>query len=137
MGFVIKQNHSRFTGLLISAQQPHASRWGKIQKSRVNWRKCLFYKGNSMQRSGTEAIRTQIQPSKPKRKITKITNSQNTKRAYGQPNEQLFPKSWLLSNPNPTKNNMNTFKMKRHLTPRTTKNYRLGSVSNELLGGLN
>ena len=32
-----------------------------------------------MQRSGTEAIRTQIQPSKPKRKITNITNSQNTK----------------------------------------------------------
>ena len=45
-----------------------------------------------MQRSGTEAIRTQIQPSKPKREITKITNSQNTKRTYGQPSEQLFPK---------------------------------------------
>ena len=27
-----------------------------------------------MQRSGTEAIRTQIQPSKPKREITIITN---------------------------------------------------------------
>ena len=26
------------------------------------------------QRSGTEAIRTQVQPSKPKREITKITN---------------------------------------------------------------
>ena len=35
----------------------------------------------SMQRSGTEAIRTQIQPSKPKPEITKIiTNSQNTNR---------------------------------------------------------
>ena len=44
-----------------------------------------------MQRSGTEAIRTQIQPSKPKWKITNITNSQNTKRTYGQPSEQLFP----------------------------------------------
>ena len=32
-----------------------------------------------MQRPGTEAIRTQIQPSKPKREITKITNSQNKK----------------------------------------------------------
>ena len=34
-----------------------------------------------MQRSGsgTEAIRTQIQPSKPKREISNITNSQNTK----------------------------------------------------------
>ena len=33
-----------------------------------------------MQKPGTEAIRTQIQPSKPKREITKITNIQNTKR---------------------------------------------------------
>ena len=41
----------------------------------------------SMQRSGTEAIRTQIQPSKPRREITNITNSQNTKRTYGQPSE--------------------------------------------------
>ena len=32
-----------------------------------------------MQKSGTEAIRTQIQSSKPKREITNITNSQNTK----------------------------------------------------------
>ena len=28
----------------------------------------------SMQKSGTEAIRTQIQPSKPKREITNYTN---------------------------------------------------------------
>ena len=39
-------------------------------------------KVKSLQRSGTEAIRTKIQPSKPKRKITNITNSQNTKRTY-------------------------------------------------------
>ena len=45
-----------------------------------------------MQRSGTEAIRTQIQPSKPKREVTKITNSQNTKRSYGQPSGGYFPK---------------------------------------------
>ena len=51
-----------------------------------------------MQRSGTKAIRTQIQPSKPKRKITIIRNSQNTKRTYGQPSEQLFPKRWPLNN---------------------------------------
>ena len=44
-----------------------------------------------MQRSGLEAIRTQIQPSKPKWEITNITNIQNTKRTYGQPSEQLFP----------------------------------------------
>ena len=30
-----------------------------------------------MQRSGTEAIRTKIQPSKPKWEITYITNTQN------------------------------------------------------------
>ena len=36
-----------------------------------------------MQRSGTEAIRTQTQPTKPKQETTKITNSQNTKRTYG------------------------------------------------------
>ena len=33
----------------------------------------------SMQKSGTEEIRTQIQPSKPKLEIINITNSQNTK----------------------------------------------------------
>ena len=33
-----------------------------------------------MQRSGTKAIRTQIQLLKPKREITNIRNSQNTKR---------------------------------------------------------
>ena len=36
-----------------------------------------------MQRQVTEAIIPQIQPSKPKREITKLTNSQNTKRTYG------------------------------------------------------
>ena len=56
---------------------------------------------NSMQRSGTEAIRTQIQPSKPKLEITNITNSQNIKRAYGQPSEQLSRKRWPLSNRHP------------------------------------
>ena len=49
-------------------------------------------KVKSMQRSGTEAIRTQRQSSKPKREITNITNSQNTKITYGQPSAQLFPK---------------------------------------------
>ena len=62
-----------------------------------------------MQRSGTEAIRPQIQPSKPKREITNITNSQNTKRTFGQPSEQLFPKRWPLSNQNRTKNNEHTY----------------------------
>ena len=74
-----------------------------------------------MQRSGTEAIRTQIQPSKPKRDINNITNNQNTKRTYGQPSEQLFPK-----------------RLAETRTPKTgqrepQQNYRLGKVSNELL----
>ena len=72
-----------------------------------------------MQRSGAEAIKTQIQPSKPKWEITKITNSQNTKRTYGQPSEQLFPKTRPLSNRKRTKNNMNTRKEKRHQNPDT------------------
>ena len=44
-----------------------------------------------MQRSETEAIRTQIQPSKPKREITNITNSQNTERmlTVGMMNKQI------------------------------------------------
>ena len=52
----------------------------------------ILIKVKSMQRSGTEAIKTQFQPSKPKREITNITNSQNTKRTYGQTSEKLFPK---------------------------------------------
>ena len=59
-----------------------------------------------MQRSGAEAIRTQFQPIKPKREITKITSSQTTKRTYDQQSEQLFPKMWPLSNPNRTKDNI-------------------------------
>ena len=58
-----------------------------------------FYivKVKSMQRSGTEATRTPIKPSKPTHEITN-TNSQNKKITYGQPSEQLFPKRWPLSN---------------------------------------
>ena len=57
-----------------------------------------------MQRSGAETIRTEIQPSKPKREITNITNSQtDTKRTYGQQCEKLFPKRWPLSDRNRTK----------------------------------
>ena len=74
-----------------------------------------------MQRSETDAIKTQIKHSKPKREISNITNNQNTKRTYGQPSEQLFPKRWSLSNRNRTKSNMNTQKVKCHrtLTPNT------------------
>ena len=52
--------------------------------------KCPPLGNKRMQRSGTEAIRTQLQPSKPKREITNITNSQNTKISYGQLSEQLL-----------------------------------------------
>ena len=63
---------------------------------------CQLLKVKRMQRPGTEAIRTQLQPSKPKQEIIKITNGQNTKRTYGQQSEQLFPKRWPLSYPNLT-----------------------------------
>ena len=45
-----------------------------------------------MQRPGIEAIKTQIQPSKAKQEITKITNCQNTKKIYGKLSEQPFLK---------------------------------------------
>ena len=63
-----------------------------------------------MQISGTGAIRTQIQPSKQKREITKITKNQTTVNRVS----SYFPKRWPLSNPNRTKNNMNTHKAKHH-----------------------
>ena len=63
-------------------------------------------------RPGT-AFRTQIKPSKPKREIAKITNSQNTKRTYAHPIE-LFHKWRPLSNQSRTKTKMNTHEVKRH-----------------------
>ena len=98
-----------------------------------------------MQRSGTEAIRSQIQPSKPKREIDNTTNSQNTKGTYGQPKEQLFPKRWPLSNRNRT-NCRQTHLMcvpiiltnlwhQKIGNREPQQKYRLGTVSNELLGG--
>ena len=96
-----------------------------------------------MPRSGTEAIRNQIQPSKPKREITKFTNSKNKQRTYGQPSGQLFPKRWSISNPNRTKHNINTSKVKRHRNSAKAdnrepeQNYHIGNVNNDLLGELN
>ena len=104
-------------------------------------KKCIKVK--SMQRSGTGAIRTQTQPSKPKREITNITNSQNTKRTYGQPSVQLFPKRWPHSNRNRTEYNMNTRKVKRHRNSdsknwqqRTTAKLQPWSVLTSGVGGL-
>ena len=54
----------------------------------------IHLKVKRMQRSGTEAIRSQNQ----QREITNIPNNQNAKRTYGQPSEQLFHKMWPLSN---------------------------------------
>ena len=95
-----------------------------------------------MQRSGTETIRTQIQPSKPKREITNNTNSQNIKRTHCQPSGKLFSKRMPLSNRNRTKNKMNKHKVKRQRNSDTKtgnrepqQNYCLGRVSNELLKG--
>ena len=45
-----------------------------------------------MQRSGTKAIRTQIQQTKPKREITRITISQNTKEHMANRVSSYFPK---------------------------------------------
>ena len=78
-------------------------------------------KVKSTQRPGTEATRTQTQPTKPKREITNTTNSQNTKRTHGQPSEQLYPKRWPLSNRNRTKHNTNTHKVKLHRNSDTKK----------------
>ena len=57
----------------------------EILDTRIQLGDSLHLPVKSMQRSGTEAIRTKIQPSKPKREITIITHNQNTKRTYGQP----------------------------------------------------
>ena len=65
-------------------------------------------KVKSMQRSGTKAIRTQIQPSKPKREITNITKVKIQRENIWSSSEQLFHKRWPLSKRNRTKNNMNT-----------------------------
>ena len=52
----------------------------------------LLLKVKSMQRLGTEAIRTQIQPSKPQNgKYLKLQKSKYREK-YGQESKQLFPK---------------------------------------------
>ena len=63
--------------------------------------KCIFLEksNKTYEKSGTEAIRTQTQPAKPKREITNITNSQNTKKTHGQENiwSTDFPKGGHLA----------------------------------------
>ena len=106
---------------------------------------CSYYpmkKAFKKQRTWTGAIRRQIQISKPKLEITKITNRQNTMRTNGQPSRQLFTKRWSLSNPNWTKSIMSKHKVKHHQNSDTKagnrephQNHRLGTVNNELLDG--
>ena len=104
-----------FNGVFTFVQRELEGIWFPLRFPCSHLFQLLFLrKVKSMQRSGTETIRTQIQPSKPKREITNITNSQNIKRKYGQPSEQLFPKRWPLSNRNRTKTNINTHKVKCH-----------------------
>ena len=62
----------------------------RVQGSRYN--NVTLFKVKRMQRSGAEAIRIQIKPSRSKRGKSNIANSQNTKRTYGLPSEQLFSK---------------------------------------------
>ena len=103
-----------------SANEPEHCQHSKMSKESIKRLEAFIRRleVKIVQRPGTEAIRTPIQPSKFKREISKITNSQNTKRTYCQPSEQLFPKS-SLSNPNRTKNNMNTRKVKHHHSSKT------------------
>ena len=61
-----------------------------------------------MQCPGTDAIRTKAPLSKRKWKIPEITISQNRKRTYGIPNDQLSPKRWPLSYLNLTKYHLDT-----------------------------
>ena len=92
--FIIVGFYSRITALALTREENRVttisfivgvSAHGSLSAPK-KW--CWMVKVKSMQILGTEAIRTQIQPSKPKREITKITNSQNTNRTYGLPSEQ-------------------------------------------------
>ena len=61
---------------------------------------------------------------KTKIEKTKITNRHNTKRTYGQPSEQLFPKRWPLSNLNGAKQLVNTNETSPKLTSKqATENH--------------
>ena len=63
-----------------------------------------------MQRSGTEAIGTQIQLSKPKREITNITNSQNSQNTNLENNRvRRWPQQPILYKSIPTADLRRTF----------------------------
>ena len=103
---------------------------------------CGIVKVRSVQRPGTEAIGTQIQPSRPKREMTYIIKSQNTKENIW--SAELAANSQKVAIQQQNKNSMNTHRVKRHRSSdnktdnrEPQRNYRLGTVSNELLGVLN
>ena len=98
---IIEMRSSHFLGCFFSLNPLHIPYLQVMKTCIKSWMKVKSVPGTE-----TEATKTQIQPFKPKRVITYITNRQNTKRTYGQPSEQLFPKRWSLSNRNRTKNNM-------------------------------
>ena len=80
-----------------------------VFSKRGSYRRKTYAKiSNSSNQNPNPALKTKTGNDK------KIANSQNIKRTYGQPSEQLFPKMWSLSNPNRTKNNINTRKVKRN-----------------------
>ena len=81
--------------------------------------------------------RNLIPPSKSKREITKITNTQNTKRHMVNRVGSSFPKDGHSATQTELK--WHERNVTKTLTPKTDKrepqqNYRMGTVSNELLG---
>ena len=82
----------------------------------------LVFEVKCIQRSGTEAIKTQIQPSKPKREITNILNCKIQREHIVNRVSSYIPKvATQISNRNRTKNYMKTHKVKRHRNCGTKK----------------
>ena len=67
-----------------------------------------------MQRLGSEAIRTQIEPSKPKREMIKIINSIVQREHMDNRVSSYFPKGGHIATQIEQENNMNTRMVKRH-----------------------
>ena len=98
-----------------------------------------FTKLKSVQRSGTEVIRTQLQPSKRIREILKLVKIQREHMVN--PVSSYCPKGGHSATET-EKNNMNTRKVKRHRNSDTKtcnrepqQSYRIGTVMNYWGGG--
>ena len=126
-------DHWSFCSVIISwASNTLLSKTTHCKNSKINWELATFRGEIQLQEfkkvmrkqwTGTGAIRRQIPLSKPKWKITKITNKQNTTRTNGQPSGQLFSKMRSLSNPNRTKSIINKYKVKHHGNSDTKKRF--------------